>query len=369
MNNSSSNNILFVFPVDTALRRGDATHVREFVFNMQPVYENAKFITYDRYSKRNKFYKILNFRLAILKAIFSRRYAIIYFRYYPSFFIDVFFLLLFKQKYFIELNAVIVDEMVDLKRSFFIRVVQYLDEFFFTRTAEQLICVTPEIANYYSAFSRKEPIIINNGANTDIFNPKIVFESPLVDNYKNTFSIGFVGSLSPWQDFETLIRAVSELKNRGYGKKIVCIIVGSGVQENFIREMIEKLSVDDIIKLLGSVSYNEVPSIINSFSITVAPLRGSRLKKTGSAALKVFEYLAMNKRVVITKVGHLSELIEKNSFGKCYDAENFHQLADILEDEINEKSSQTISDSRQFVIDNYSWKSKIDKLKSIIDKY
>ena len=369
MNNLNSIKILFVFPVDTTLRRGDATHVREFVFNMQPVYQNAKFITYDRFSKRNKFYKILNFRIAILKAIFSRRYEIIYFRYYPSFFIEIFFLFLFRQKYFIELNAVIVDEMVDLKRGFFIRAVQYMDEFFFTKTAEQLICVTPEIANYYSSFSRKKPVNINNGANTDIFNPKIAADSPLVSNNENIFSIGFVGSLSPWQDFETLIRAISELKKRGYGKRIVCQIVGSGMQENFIREMIEQLSIDDIVKLLGSVPYTEVPSIINSFSITVAPLRGSRLKKTGSAALKVFEYLAMNKRVIITKVGHLSDLIEKNNFGKSYDAENFHQLADIIENEINTKPGEVISDARQFVIDNYSWKSKINKLKSIIDKY
>ncbi len=369
MKNASNKKILFVFPVDTTLRRGDATHVREFVFNMQPVYENAKFITYDPYRKKNKFYKILNFRFDILKSIFSKQYNIIYFRYYPSFFVEIFFLFLFKQKYFIELNAVIVDEMVDLKRGFFMRTVQYLDEFFFTKTAEQLICVTPEIANYYSSFSRKKPIVINNGANTDIFNPHIVFNSSLISRYKNYFTIGFVGSLSPWQDFETLIRAISELKDRGYGNQIVCLIVGSGVQENFIREMIEKMSVDDSIKLLGSVSYNEVPSIMNLFSITVAPLRGSRLKKTGSAALKVFEYLAMNKRVVITKVGHLSELIEKNGFGSSFDAENFNQLADIIEDEINKNSDEVFANSRQFVIDHYSWKSKIDKLKSIINKY
>jgi glycosyltransferase involved in cell wall biosynthesis len=173
------------------------------------------------------------------------------------------------------------------------------------------------------------------------------------------FKIGFVGTLSPWQDFDTLINCVKILKDKFKLESFKLYIIGEGIEKIKILNLIESLNISTNVELVGLVEHSEISNRISDFDICVAPLKGSRNMNTGSSALKVFEYLAMNKYIVISECGNLSDLIEMHKFGCSYVSGNSFAMANCI---YNYFKKPTIINSRDFVSENYNWNSKANFL-------
>ncbi len=365
--------ILYVFAVDTGLPRGDSTHVREFLESMKNICGHYNAITLNRFKGpwifTHKIARLLHFRLYTMTCYFKSSYHSVYVRWFPGLFLDLILLRLLRKKIFVELNAVISDEDIDLRRPLIIRLLHKLDERCIFALSDRVIAVSEEIERYYyDRFGRDIIEHVNNGVNMALFNPDTV--SPPQDLHaitRDKFTIGFVGSLSPWQDIETMLKALHLLIYKKRQSKVRGIIVGVGKEEPAILRKIVELNLRDYVILTGGVPYEKVPAYISLFSVGIAPLKGSRNKNTGSSAVKVFEYLAMKKPVIISEVGSFSDMIKNNNLGLVYQSGDASDLASkILDLSNNTLSHELTSRGREWVARDYSWSSTAKKIHELI---
>ncbi|MDA9256708.1 glycosyltransferase [Pseudomonadales bacterium] len=364
---------VFIFPVDPTDNRGDATHVREFVANLSA--EEDVYLVYDKKYRSRKLTRHLFFRLKVIKLCFSlNRHAYYYLRYYPGVSVDLLLLRLLRRKnIFVELNAVLSDEVVDLRANYLRGLLTQFDEKIIKRLAHRLFCVTKEIAGYYGQ-GKCSASIVENGVNVEHFQAREADSDSVSNSGHAQFVIGFVGSLSPWQDISTLVRALKVVRDAVPDRNVRCVVAGTGGEEESIKALIQECGLQESVDMLGVQPYADIPGIITGFDVCVAPLRGSRLRKTGSAALKVYEYMSMGKPIVLTDCGSLSKGLQSRGFVRTHVAEDVTSLADVLLQEVADSIAadrmggrqQLSKQAREFVVENHSWRKVVEDTKRLM---
>jgi len=137
----------------------------------------------------------------------------------------------------------------------------------------------------------KKIFVVKNGVDTKLF--KVADQNPALKT--NQVVVGFVGSLDSRIDYkllERLIRNSSEFHFR---------FIGRIVDETF-----NELRSLPNVEWIAPVSYAELPSLIQDFDIGIIPFVKSPFTKK-IYPLKINEYLAMGKPVVMTSFAKLPE--------------------------------------------------------------
>jgi glycosyltransferase involved in cell wall biosynthesis len=172
------------------------------------------------------------------------------------------------------------------------------------RRAKQVITVTKELAQFLllTSVSKTTPVtIIPNGVDTKTFYP-LHYDVPY-DRCRKT--IGYVGSIEEWVDFETIISSLKELD-------VNLLIVGSQLHTNYashLFDLAKQYDVSDQVIFGGSYPYDDLKSIISYMDIGLNPLK-PMFKNTFSAGGKVFNYLACGVPVLSTPVVSLQGIVK-----------------------------------------------------------
>jgi glycosyltransferase involved in cell wall biosynthesis len=144
--------------------------------------------------------------------------------------------------------------------------------------------------------------------------------------------VGFVGNLAPWQGVEVLIRAFARLQVRDP----LLVIVGGGQARAALEVTAKELGVAGRVRFVGTVPYHEVPAYVAACDVCTAPMSRERLK-SGSSAIKVYEYLACERPVVASRIPGL-EFVESEDLGRLVPPEDVQALSAALvaalEDEV-----------------------------------
>lgn len=224
--------------------------------------------------------------------------------------------------------------------------------------ADLLIAVTPNISTYLQSkgITQKKIVIASNGVNTDHFQPFDHIECRRhLGMPADSFIAGYVGSLSAWQGVEDLIEA-SAIFREEHPNMLKTLIIGDGPQRQLLEELCKAKSLTDTVTFLGSKPYHEIPRQMSACDVLVAP---KKPLSSGYSPLKVYEYLACGRPVVVSDVIGL-EFVAQNELGVSFEAGDARQLADKLEDlyempiEIREKMGQR---AREYVKQHHSWDS------------
>lgn len=110
------------------------------------------------------------------------------------------------------------------------------------------------------------------------------------------WTIGFVGSLSPWHRVDLLLEAMSILKEDRYR----LLIVGHGAAYPKLRVLAKKLRLEEKVSWLGAIPHDQVVNKIAQFDIAVLPGTLS----TG-APIKLFEYAALARPTIAPNLPNL----------------------------------------------------------------
>ena len=108
---------------------------------------------------------------------------------------------------------------------------------------------------------------------------------------KNSFVIGYAGTVGVANALEFVIKAMNQIKN----KNIVLLIVGEGGEKASLQK--EAVENDNII-FVPSVSKSQVQSVISLFDVCYIGWRAKSLYEFGISPNKLFDYMYSSKPIL-----------------------------------------------------------------------
>lgn len=133
--------------------------------------------------------------------------------------------------------------------------------------------------------------------------------------------VGFVGTLRPWHDLDTLLEALARLAARD--EDVELLVVGEGPAGDRLRG-----STRGHVTCTGAVDYDDVPRCMAAMDVVVVPY--SSEVDCYFSPLKLFEAMAMAKPVVGARIGQVAELVVDGETGLLYQPGDARDLAEKL---------------------------------------
>ena len=214
-----------------------------------------------------------------------------------------------------------------------------------------------------------EKIIVNpNGVDVERFRPGIGsvgarHELGLKDD---EIVAGFVGTFGPWHGVEKFAEAIGLISTE---MPVRFLLVGSGS----LRAEVEKQLETDVrtgrVIFTGSVAHDRVPVLLDACDILVAPhvplADGSEF--FGSPT-KVFEYMAMGKAIVASRLGQIGEVLTDRETALLVEPGNVRELAAAIVKfvESGELREQFGTRAREVAEQEFTWKHNAQR---VLDAY
>ena len=192
-------------------------------------------------------------------------------------------------------------------------------------SAKVILAVSEGVSSYLQKFSSTKGKInvIPNGVNPELFPDNI---KPSFQSSPDTFIVGFVGTLKPWHGLPILIDAFNDFHSKIPNSKL--LIVGDGPEREILQESLKEKSLLYAAEFTGNVERKEIPSLLASMNVAVAPY--PELRNFYFSPLKVYEYMMAGIPVVASNIGQLSQLIRHGENGFLVTPGDFKELSTVL---------------------------------------
>lgn len=210
----------------------------------------------------------------------------------------------------VEVNAPLVQEQAAF-RAFVLRDVAMAIEAEVFATADALAVVSRELVQYVVGKGAKaaQVHVIGNAVDTQLFHPGATPDR-MVNLPPNAFVVGFTGSLKAWHGTNHLIAAFARLASH---MPAHLLIVGDGPERPLLQDQIHSLGLDRQVTITGWVPHHRLPGLIAHMDVAVAPYPADAGHYF--SPLKLYEYLAMGRPVVASRLGQTAELLGPTEAG------------------------------------------------------
>lgn len=201
------------------------------------------------------------------------------------------------------------------------------------------------------------------------FYAKPLCDRALSEKYKDKFLIVFAGNISPAQDLENAIEAVS-LYAASYGRDIHLLVVGDGMSLDSVKSLVEVRNVSDMVSFVGRVEPEEVPKYYGIADALLIPFSSNKSLALTVPA-KVASCMASAKPLIGYLEGEGRKAIESAKCGLVSDPGDPGQFAQAMRELLLLPVEQrTIMGKNAFAHyrSNYSREAILDKFDEIIEK-
>jgi glycosyltransferase involved in cell wall biosynthesis len=168
--------------------------------------------------------------------------------------------------------------------------------------------------------------VIPNGIVPEMFTPTNNREQQRKDlGWDKSFIVLYIGTHGMAHNLETLLQAANRLKDQ---PSIRFVLIGEGAEKENLKQEALKMNLTNVTFMDGQ-SREDVPTYYNACDLGVVLLRDTPLFREVLPS-KIFEYLAMERPILITVDGQARELVEQNGAGWFVPPENPERLADSI---------------------------------------
>ncbi|HEY4490784.1 MAG TPA: glycosyltransferase family 4 protein [Acidobacteriota bacterium] len=262
----------------------------------------------------------------------------------------------------LEVNAPLVEDQQNYRELIHVR----RAEFVARRAFENATCVavvSREITKYIKRYARRidHVQVVPNGVSPLRFPRGLASAIP---RQNGTLTIGFLGSLKPWHGLPVLAEAFYLLSMRYPTARL--LIVGDGPERADLESRLARWNLLHRTHFTGAVSPKEVPGLLRSMDIAVAPYRD--IAHHYFSPLKLFEYMAAGLPIVADNIGQISEIIEDEKNGLLVKSGNVRELAGSVERLlINPALRERLGmAARSTVLRNHTWRGRIERILNFI---
>ena len=211
------------------------------------------------------------------------------------------------------------------------------------RSADRLFSTSKAMAEEAAKYTEKSFDVTPFGVNMDLFNPD------KRDRNDSRFVIGTVKSLTPKYGIDTFLKAASIVNSEHPDYNLEVRIAGKGMAENDLKELSQKLKLNNVVTWLGFISQENAAKEWANMDIAIIP---STLESFGVSAV---EAEASGTPVIISDVPGLEEATKAGVTSLVVPRKNERALAEAIiklhDDE--ELRKQMGAAGREFVSENY----------------
>ena len=242
--------------------------------------------------------------------------------------------------------------------------------------SDHMIFIGKKLAHYYlqdkqEKLEKEEKFtIIYNGINVDIFNQNNLNEEDItklrseLGIESNCKIIGCVGNVNPAKGYEYLIDAAVGVKKNIPNIKF--IIVGGLIssQKDYyqkLKDLIREHQLDNNFIFTGK--RDDIAELLSLFDLFVLPSTAE------GTPMAILEAMAMEKPIIATDVGAISEQIIDNESGMLIEPKNPEQLAQSIKDLLeNEDKALLLANNARIRVNKYfSVKKSSEKYKQVYE--
>jgi glycosyltransferase involved in cell wall biosynthesis len=137
--------------------------------------------------------------------------------------------------------------------------------------------------------------------------------------------VGFVGTLKPWHDVATLLRAM-DLVAPGEAPPHL-LIVGDGPERTRLEDLAWNLGSSHAVTFTGGVPHERITEYVGALDVAVLPYGADG---DYFSPLKLFEYLAAERPVVAAAVGDIGHCVRNGETGLTYTPGDPTSLAEAI---------------------------------------
>lgn len=213
-------------------------------------------------------------------------------------------------------------------------------------------------------FDSDRIFFVANGADTNLFRPGLATADDI-------FRIGYVGYSHSEHDIRTVFEATKLATNRGIPIELRLIGDSSNREDWF--ELRRQLELDDYVEFLGRVPHSLLPEEMWKLDVCLAIYTSDSVQRTNSieAALKLWEYWAVRKPVIVTDVPDSQSY--HHHLARRYLAvppEDPHALADALACLYTDREfAQTLAaNGHKYAVEKHSWTAVTKQIEKILLK-
>lgn len=219
-------------------------------------------------------------------------------------------------------------------------------------SADRLLVVSETIEKYAMSLGvlRGRIAVVRTGVDTELFAPSVSGEH-VRQRYGlgDKKVIGFVGSLKPWHDLDTLLAAMRLLVADDPAYHL--LVVGEGPRFDELAANNERFAT-----YTGAVVHEEIPAYLAAMDVVAVPYAPGDAHYF--SPIKLFEAMAMAKPVVGARIGQVANVITHGETGLLYEPGDAPDLAGAIRRvfALTDRGAELGRSARAAVETHYTWR-------------
>lgn len=240
------------------------------------------------------------------------------------------------------------------------------------RRASGLVAVTEglkELIRMSYGVDERRIAVVPNGTNPEIFRPleTAVCRKRLGLDVTRDY-VGFIGSCYAYHGLDYLIDCAPLVLKACPDVRFM--IAGDGDRRTAWQDKVKRMGLEDEFDFPGRVPYSDAPCYINSFSVCVAPWQKEYPNRIGLSPMKLFDYMACGRPVVLSAVRGVREIVERHNTGLAVDVENSEVFAGALVALLKDEASRIAmgENGRRLVERSFTWEVTARKIEGVLEE-
>lgn len=184
---------------------------------------------------------------------------------------------------------------------------------------------------------------------------------------KDIHLFGYIGTLKTMGMEKGVSTAIDSLV---FLPTTYCLYVVGGEYDDieYYKKYALEKKVNDRVIFSGKVPHKDIPLHISACDILVSPFPKNEHYSYYMSPLKIFEYMASKKPVVVSDLPSLREVLEDRKTALFVPPNDPEKLASSIEYIINDKNfgEEIANNAYQKVVKDYTWKNRAEKILKFI---